>query len=104
MVVSTIPAAAQDDAVLALAERCRVVFDAIYDPWPTPLDRLTTRTGQVFVSGLDLLVHQAVLQVELMTGVERAPLEAMRAAGAAALAARSSTGPVEAPPRPGATP
>ena len=104
VVVSTIPAAAQDDVVLALAERCRVVFDAIYDPWPTPLDRLTARTGQVFVSGLDLLVHQAVLQVELMTGVEQAPLEAMRAAGAAALAARSSTGPAEAPPRPRATP
>lgn len=104
VVVSTIPATAQDDAVLALAERCRVVFDAIYDPWPTPLDRLTTRTGQVFVSGLDLLVHQAVLQVELMTGAEQAPLEAMRAAGAAALAARASTGPAVAPPRPGATP
>ena len=104
VLVSTIPAPAQDAVVLALAERCRVVFDAIYDPWPTPLARLTGRTGQVLVSGLDLLVHQAVLQVELMTGMPHAPLEAMRAAGAAALAARSSTGPAEAPPRPPATP
>ena len=38
--------------------------------------------------GLDLLVHQAALQCEAFTGGP-APLEAMRAAGEAALAARS---------------
>jgi shikimate dehydrogenase len=42
------------------------------------------------VSGLDLLVHQAVLQVRLMTGQE-APLAAMRAAGERALAERSGS-------------
>jgi shikimate dehydrogenase len=42
----------------------------------------------VVVSGLDLLVHQAVLQFEQFTG-RPAPLEAMRFAGQAALAARS---------------
>ena len=90
--------------LVALAEPAGVVFDVVYDPWPTPMARFADATGRVLVAGLDLLVHQAVLQVELMTGVERAPLEAMRSAGAAALAARSSTGPAEAPPRPGATP
>lgn len=40
------------------------------------------------VGGLDLLVHQAVLQVEQMTGRSPAPLAAMRTAGEAALAAR----------------
>jgi shikimate dehydrogenase len=38
----------------------------------------------VLVGGLDLLVHQAALQVELMTG-DAAPLAAMRAAGERAL-------------------
>jgi shikimate dehydrogenase len=33
-------------------------------------------------------VHQAVLQLELMTGVPTGPLEAMRRAGEAALDAR----------------
>jgi shikimate dehydrogenase len=89
IVVSTIPAGAQDPEVLALAERAPVVFEVIYDPWPTPLARLATTTGRVLVSGLDLLVHQAVLQVELMTGVPQAPLDVMRAAGEAALVARS---------------
>jgi shikimate dehydrogenase len=43
------------------------------------------------VSGLDLLVHQAALQVELMTGADRAPLAAMRRAGERALAERGAS-------------
>jgi shikimate dehydrogenase len=89
IVVSTIPAAAQDADVLDLAAAVPVVFDVIYDPWPTPLGRSVTATpGRVFISGLDLLVHQAVLQLELMTSVPTGPLEAMRRAGEAALDAR----------------
>jgi shikimate dehydrogenase len=89
VLVSTIPAAAQGPEVLALAERATVVFDVVYDPWPTPLAAATAGSARVFVSGLDLLVHQAVLQVELMTGCSPAPLEAMHRAGAAVLAGRS---------------
>ena len=84
VVVSTIPAAAQD---ASLVERCAgvpVVFEVVYDPWPTPL--AASATGRVLVGGLDLLVHQAVLQFELFTGVP-GPLVAMRAAGERALAA-----------------
>lgn len=44
--------------------------------------------GGAVVSGLDLLVHQAVLQVEQMTGIGPAPVEAMRKAGEHAVAAR----------------
>jgi shikimate dehydrogenase len=88
VVVSTIPAAAQTPGVVALADAARVVFDVVYDPWPTPLAVRARREGQVLVGGLDLLVHQAVVQVELMTGSSPAPLAAMRAAGESALAAR----------------
>ena len=52
-----------------LVARCAdvpVVFDVVYDPWPTPL--AASAGGRVLVAGLDLLVHQAVLQVELFTG------------------------------------
>jgi shikimate dehydrogenase len=98
ILVSTVPGGAQSAQVLALAEHVGVVFDVSYDPWPTPLARLTRSTGAVLVSGLDLLVHQAALQVELMTGAPRAPLAAMRLAGERALAARrSSTDPPEPP-------
>jgi shikimate dehydrogenase len=88
VLVSTIPAAAQTDTLVTGARRARVVFDVVYDPWPTPIAAAALDAGRIVVSGLDLLVHQAVLQVRLMTGQE-APLEAMRAAGERALAERS---------------
>ena len=91
VVVSTIPAEAQAESVLRLARTAPVVFDVVYDPWPTPLARLAVEEGKTLVSGLDLLVHQAALQVTLMTG-EEAPLEAMRTAGERALTSRL-TGP-----------
>jgi len=85
IVVSTVPAEAQGEAVLRLARTAPVVFDVLYDPWPTPLAALAATEGKTFVSGLDLLAHQAALQVTLMTGAEEPPIEAMRAAGLAAL-------------------
>jgi shikimate dehydrogenase len=90
VLVSTIPVQAQTAPVLALAEQVSAVFDVVYDPWPTPL-AAERRPGRVLVSGLDLLVHQAALQVALMTGTDRAPLAVMRRAGEDALARRSTS-------------
>ena len=89
VVVSTIPAEAQDAGVLARCADVPVLFEVIYDPWPTPL--AVSAGDRVLVGGLDLLVHQAALQFELFTGVA-APLDAMRAAGAEALARRGAAG------------
>ncbi len=88
VLVSTVPATAQGDEALRLARAAGVVFEVLYEPWPTPLAAAAEAAGQPLVGGLDLLVHQAVVQVELMTGVQKGPLAAMRAAGEAALAAR----------------
>ena len=92
LVVSTIPAAAQTPGLVRVVDGADVVFEVLYEPWPTPLARAATGAGRVLVGGLDLLVHQAVLQVELMTG-SPGPLAAMRAAGRAALDARSTGSP-----------
>lgn len=89
VLVSTIPAAAQAEVVLELVPSAEVVFEVLYDPWPTPLAARAVAAGTTLVGGLDLLVHQAARQVELMTGVAVAPLAAMRAAGEVALAARA---------------
>jgi shikimate dehydrogenase len=86
VVVSTVPAAAQDSALVARCREVPVVFDVVYDPWPTPL--AASVGDRVLVSGLDLLVHQAALQFSLFTG-RPAPLAEMRAAGVAALEARA---------------
>lgn len=88
IVVSTIPADAQSMDILALVPGARALFDVIYDPWPTPLATMAAAAGLPVIGGLDLLVHQAALQFELFTG-RAAPVEQMRAAGTAALAARS---------------
>lgn len=88
LLVSTIPAQAQTEHVVGLASAVPVVFEVLYHPWPTPLAADAQAHGRTLVSGLDLLVHQAALQVELMTGAEAAPLAAMRAAGEHALAGR----------------
>jgi shikimate dehydrogenase len=85
IVVSTVPAAAQTPELVARCADVPVVFEALYDPWPTPL--AASAAGRTLVSGLDLLVHQAALQLELFTGM-RAPLAVMRDAGERALAAR----------------
>jgi shikimate dehydrogenase len=88
VVVSTIPATAQTDAVLAAVDDVPVVFEALYDPWPTPLAERATASGRTLVGGLDLLLWQAVDQVRAMTGRFDVPVVAMRAAGRARLAER----------------
>lgn len=89
VVVSTIPAAAQTPELVERLAGVPVVFEALYDPWPTPLAASALDSGRALVGGLDLLVHQAALQVELFTG-RPAPLAAMREAGERALAARGA--------------
>ncbi|MFH8222561.1 shikimate dehydrogenase [Streptomyces sp. NPDC018057] len=88
LVIATTPAGTTDALAAAVPERPAALFDVLYDPWPTPLAARWSMAGGAVVSGLDLLVHQAVLQVEQMTGRAPAPLEAMRRAGEKALADR----------------
>ncbi|WP_224745301.1 shikimate dehydrogenase [Nocardioides ganghwensis] len=87
IVVSTIPASAQAPELVGRCAGVPVVFEVLYDPWPTPLAASATDSGRTLVGGLDLLVHQAALQLELFTG-RQAPLAVMRDAGEHALAAR----------------
>lgn len=88
LVIATTPAGTADALATAVPERPATLFDVLYDPWPTELAARWSMFGGAVVGGLDLLVHQAVLQVERMTGRTPAPLEAMRRAGERALAAR----------------
>ncbi|QMU76419.1 shikimate dehydrogenase [Streptacidiphilus sp. PB12-B1b] len=86
LTVSTTPVGATDALAGALPERPGTLFDVLYHPWPTPLAAAWAERGGTVLGGLDLLVHQAVLQCEQFTGVRPGPLAAMRAAGEAALA------------------
>ncbi|WP_030607026.1 shikimate dehydrogenase [Streptomyces fulvoviolaceus] len=88
LVIATTPAGTTDALAAAVPERPAALFDVLYDPWPTELAARWSMVGGAVVSGLDLLVHQAVLQVEQMTGHAPAPVLAMRKAGEHALALR----------------
>ncbi|MER5788445.1 shikimate dehydrogenase [Streptomyces sp. NPDC001980] len=88
LVIATTPAGTTDALATAVPERPTTLFDVLYHPWPTALAARWSMFGGAVVSGLDLLVHQAVLQVEQMTGRSPAPLDAMRRAGEKALAER----------------
>ncbi|MET8804597.1 shikimate dehydrogenase [Streptomyces sp. NPDC004546] len=88
LVIATTPAGTTDVLAAAVPEHPATLFDVLYEPWPTELAARWSMFGGAVVSGLDLLVHQAVLQVEQMTGRSPAPLDAMRRAGEKALAAR----------------
>jgi shikimate dehydrogenase len=83
LVVNTTPAGAADALGGRLPSEVGVLFDVLYHPWPTALAHAWSERGGAVLGGRDLLLHQAVRQVELMTGVEGRSaeiLEAMRAA------------------------
>ena len=75
VVISTLPAGAAD----GLRVRGGTVLDVIYAPWPTRFAAAAAAAGCRTVGGLEMLLHQAVAQVELMTG-RPGPVDAMRTA------------------------
>ncbi len=82
LVVSTLPAGAADavaEAVAGVLAPDALVFDVVYDGWPTPVARAAARAGAGVLSGLDLLVHQAAGQVLAFTG-RAVPVAVLRAA------------------------
>lgn len=86
LVVSTLPPAAAEAASAAIGGHARsgTLMDVVYAGWPTPLATAAASIGLEVRSGLDMLVHQAAEQFRLFTG-EPAPVQAMLAAGRAAL-------------------
>ncbi len=91
LIISTVPAGAADRFAAALAglrPGPDVIFDVSYHPWPSALGSAAQQAGAAVVDGFELLLQQAALQVELMTG-RPAPLPEMRAAGRAELQRRA---------------
>jgi shikimate dehydrogenase len=89
LVISTLPGGAADPLSVTRWKPDTTVLDVVYAPWPTRLAGSALAAGCPVVSGLTVLLYQAVAQVELMTG-HPGPAEAMRTALTAAVAARQS--------------
>lgn len=86
LLVSTVPEHVAGARSHELVESASAVFDVVYDPWPTRLLVAAQEVDRPAVSGLDLLAHQAVLQLGLMTG-SRVEVDVLRDAALAELSA-----------------
>lgn len=88
LVVSTVPGGQNDLEFTAEVRGEAVLFDVAYDPWPSSLARAWQSVGGTVVSGLELLLQQAVGQLRVFVGgdpdralpEEHRVLAAMRAA------------------------
>ena len=87
IVISTLPAGAADELAGAHWRPGTALLDAVYAPWPTAIAAGAAAGGATIVSGLEMLLQQAIAQVELMTG-HPGPEQAMRAALDEAVLAR----------------
>ena len=67
LVISTAPAGVTDSIELP-AKTSAPFFEALYNPWPTPASALWASRGGVVIDGLDLLIHQAIAQIEIFSG------------------------------------
>lgn len=78
LVISTLPPGAADPFARDWKLAC-ALLDVVYAPWPTPLADAVAAAGGTVIGGGLMLLHQAAVQVELMTG-RPAPVDAMRTA------------------------
>lgn len=67
-----------------------IFFEALYDPWPTKMLAKWRALNGFAIDGLDLLVHQGIDQVELMTGMSVNRLKLAPVLRTACLAAMKS--------------
>lgn len=73
LVISTVPAGVADDLVARVPEWPGVLLDVVYQSWPTPFAQAWTDRGGHAASGLEMLLHQGVRQISLMTGLDVDP-------------------------------
>ncbi|MFP3897875.1 MAG: shikimate dehydrogenase [Dehalococcoidia bacterium] len=61
---------------LEVIPRSVLVYDLVYNPWPTPLLRLAREAGADILGGLPMLVYQGAMSFEMWTG-KPAPVDVM---------------------------
>ena len=75
-VISTLPPRAADPFAAqwarAAASSRPMLLDVAYDPWPSALATAWEAAGGMVIGGLSMLLHQAVEQVKMFSGVTEA--------------------------------
>ncbi|MFM6980781.1 MAG: shikimate dehydrogenase [Micrococcales bacterium] len=72
LTISTLPAGSLDDLAAKLSasrffKPRGAVFDVAYKPWPSPFAAVWIKNGKPAVSGLEMLIWQAVAQIRIFT-------------------------------------
>lgn len=65
-----------------------VLLDVLYNPWPAPIAAVVQEAGGEVADGLEMLAHQADMQLRSMLGIPAAPVPQMLAAARAELERR----------------
>ncbi len=68
VVINTTPAGAAD-SLLIDGGVAATLFEVLYNPWPSALVKRWRARGLAVIDGLDLLVNQAMDQIEIFSGV-----------------------------------
>lgn len=84
LTINTTPAGVADSLIPTLHPPAGAILDVVYHPWPSAITAHWQNSGLVAIPGHSMLLHQAVKQFQLMTGLP-APVEVMRQAVAAKL-------------------
>jgi shikimate dehydrogenase len=92
VVMVTTPVGATDDLAEAVPDAPGALLDVVYNKGATPLSVAWAARGGAVVSGVDVLVEQALLQLLLMTGRE-VPAKVLTDALGRVLAARAAVVP-----------
>lgn len=69
VVINTTPKGVADDFISFTSAAHGTLLDVVYDPWPSKLVSAWRDRKLNVVPGYEMLLHQAVRQVELMTGL-----------------------------------
>jgi shikimate dehydrogenase len=69
LVINTTPGQATDYFLSAINKPRGTLFEVLYHPWPTVISKAWSDCQAQVIDGLDLLIHQAIAQVEIFTGV-----------------------------------
>jgi len=67
LIIQTTPSGAFDQYAASLNSATGKLLECLYKPWPTPLASRFAELGGTVISGKELLVEQALFQIELFT-------------------------------------
>jgi shikimate dehydrogenase len=69
LVINTTPGQAADYFLSGIDKPRGTLFEVLYHPWPTLISKAWSDSQAQVIDGLDLLIHQAIAQVEIFSGI-----------------------------------